>query len=336
MRRLWHNSLGVCHGTTLFAVLNMIRAHGVPTAWASAPQTSAPISARSRTAHLVLAADATPAARAAATIAGLISARRRMQGAAITVLVPQPAAATASRTQEHCNAPECARQQVQHLPAAAGEWQHDVVRGNPANEIVRFARECHAQLIVLGLRPHDMVDRLFRDETALAVMQQTDVPTLAVVASMQTLPTTVAVGMDFSRASLTAMHAAAALMPAGGRLMLVYVAPETRSWARASASINCLYRDRLDETLTQIVGDVQKRWNLSVSVHVLHGPVVPELREFAREHGVELIAIGKSSGTRGQCVLGTVASALTRTAELSLLVAPAESTPTFREPSLVV
>lgn len=314
----------------------MIRAHAVATAWANVPQTSAPISARSRSAHLVLAADATPAARAAATIAGLISTRRRMQGAAITVLVPQPAAATAPRAPDSCNVAECARQQVQYLPAAAGEWQHDVVNGNPANEIVRFARECHAQLIVLGLRPHDMVDRLFRDETAVAVMQQTDVPALAVVASMQTLPTTVAVGMDFSRASLTAMHAAAALMPAGGRLMLVYVAPETRTWARTSASINCLYRDRVDETLAQIVGDVQNRWNLSVSGHVRHGPVVPELRDFAREHGVELIAIGKCSGTHGQCVLGTVASALTRTAEQSLLVAPAESALAFPEPSLVV
>lgn len=314
----------------------MIRAHAVATAWATAAQSSAPVSVRSRSAHLVLAADATPAARSAATIAGLISARRRMQGAAITVLVPQPAAATTSRAPDSCNVAECARQQVQHLPAAAGEWQHDVVNGNPADEIVRFARECHAQLIVLGLRPHDMVDRLFRDETAVTVMQQLDVPALAVVASMQTLPTTVAVGMDFSRASLTAMHAAAALMPAGGRLMLVYVAPETRTWARASASINCLYRDRLDETLAQIVGDVQKRWNLSVSGHVLHGPVVPELRDFAREHGVELIAIGKSSGTRGQCVLGTVASALTRTAEQSLLVSPPESSLAFPEPSLVV
>ncbi|MEO7360705.1 MAG: universal stress protein [Gemmatimonadaceae bacterium] len=268
---------------------------------------------------LLLAADATPASRAAVSVASAISSHRTMPISVITV-VSHACAADAEQA-------PMKRQRVAHELNVTAEraraWPHAVVLGNPADEIVRRATQLRAQLIVLGLRPHEMVDRLFRDETALAVMQHANASTLGVVASMRTLPRSVVVGMDFSRSSIAAMHAAAALLLPGGRLQLLYVAPEQQMWARASAGISSLYEEQLANAFARISAELKSRWNIDAASYVVHGPVVPELRRFVREHSVDLIAIGKCSDAHRRCVLGSVATALTRTAECSLLVVPA-------------
>src|SRR5690348_11708114 len=52
--------------------------------------------------------------------------------------------------------------------------------GDPAGVIGRLADERDAQLIVIGLGRHDLLERMFGDETALKVARVTHVPVLAI------------------------------------------------------------------------------------------------------------------------------------------------------------
>lgn len=102
------------------------------------------------------------------------------------------------------------------------DWPVEVSLGAPAHAIVYEARRIGAALIVLGLRHHGAVERAINDETTLHVMRTAPCPVLGVTPSLAGLPRRVLVGVDFSRASLTAARAAKAVVADGGTLVLAY------------------------------------------------------------------------------------------------------------------
>ncbi|HET7458295.1 MAG TPA: universal stress protein [Gemmatimonadaceae bacterium] len=105
------------------------------------------------------------------------------------------------------------------------DWPVDVKLGTPAHAIAAEARRLGSSLVVLGLRRHHAVDRALHDETTLEVMRAGVCPVLGVASTLDTLPRRVVVGVDFSRASLTAARIARSLLADGGTLVLAYVAP---------------------------------------------------------------------------------------------------------------
>ncbi len=59
-------------------------------------------------------------------------------------------------------------------------FRGEVLIGEPSEEIVRFARDEKADLIVMGKRGHGLIDRILVGSTTLKVLRESSVPVLAV------------------------------------------------------------------------------------------------------------------------------------------------------------
>jgi nucleotide-binding universal stress UspA family protein len=239
--------------------------------------------------EVLLATDGSPAAQAASRIAAALGARWAVSPSVCTV-PPSPSMAFDS---------------------------------SPAAEIVRVAEQRGSDLIVLGLRPHAFLDRVFRDETALTVMRNAMVPVLAVTPLLTRLPRRVAVAIDFSRASIAAARAALPLIDDGGSLMLVYVEPEAEPRTPGAEGYATIFAQGVAGAFGRLRQELSSRTDVRIETMILHGAVVPELLSFAERADVDLLGVGsqRHSVTR-RAVVGSVTTALARAATHSLLVIP--------------
>jgi nucleotide-binding universal stress UspA family protein len=202
-------------------------------------------------------------------------------------------------------------------------WPHETAVGSPAAEITRLAEVHQSDLIVLGLRPHAFLDRMFRDETALSVMRHASVPVLAVTPLTQRLPRRIAVAIDFSRASIAAARAALTMLDEDGSLMLVYVEPPAEPRAPEAEGFSTIYAQGLAAAFTRLRHELSARTTARIETVVLHGGVAPELLSFAKRAEADLIAVGSQRHSIARrAVVGSVTTALARAATCSLLVIP--------------
>ncbi len=80
------------------------------------------------------------------------------------------------------------RQQFGEWTGEPNEWPVHIASGTPAYEILRYAARRGAALIVMGLRRHGFVDRMFRDETTLTVARRAHAAVLAIVPELHGAP----------------------------------------------------------------------------------------------------------------------------------------------------
>jgi nucleotide-binding universal stress UspA family protein len=279
--------------------------------------------------EILLATDATPAAGAATRIVDALAARWSVTPRVCTVVPPPPMAFDPMGTVVSCG-PSMDEQlrlavadQLRACSDVALGWPRETAVGAPAPEIVRVAEACGADLIVLGLRPHAFLDRVFRDETALSVMRQASVPVLAVTPSMTRLPRRIAVAIDFSRASIAAARAALALVDDGGSLLLVYVEPPAEPRGQSAEGYATIYAQGVAAAFARLRQELTSRAGVRIETIVLHGGVAPELLSFAQRAEVDLIAVGSQRhSVARRAVVGSVTSALARAAQSSLFVIP--------------
>jgi nucleotide-binding universal stress UspA family protein len=298
-----------------------------PTPTPAARPSDPPVIARHR--DILLASDASPSALAATRIVAALAARWSVVPHVCTVVPPPPMAfdpvgvnvAYSPSIEE-----ELRREVGQQLDGCAAEsagWTRETAVGTPASEIVRVADARSSDLIVLGLRPHAFLDRMFRDETALSVMRHAAVPVLAVTPLMTRLPRRIAVAIDFSRASIAAARAAVTLLGDGGSLLLVYVEPPAEPRSPEAEGFTTIYAQGVAAAFTRLRQDLSERTNVRIETVMLHGGVAPELLSFARRAEVDLIAVGSQRHSIARrAVVGSVTSALARAAQSSLFVIP--------------
>ncbi|MEP6780311.1 MAG: universal stress protein, partial [Gemmatimonadaceae bacterium] len=193
---------------------------------------------------ILLASDGSATAIHARPMARLIAEHRQLTGSVITVLPRSLDNAIRASTPAEFDPYGQAVEPISASEKVADSidgWAHEVVYGDAGTEIVRAADVQQSQLIILGLRRHAFVDRLFRDETALSVMQHATTPVLAIASSLNSLPQCVAVAIDFSRACITALNIAASIVRPDGRLLLVNASPRLSSQRRAPVPSTTLY-----------------------------------------------------------------------------------------------
>jgi nucleotide-binding universal stress UspA family protein len=222
-------------------------------------------------------------------------------------------------------ADELCRQVVLQLEGCAGgsDWPRETAVGAPASEIVRLAERYGSDLIVLGLRSHAFLDRMFRDETALSVMRHANVPVLAVTPLLTRLPKRIAVAIDFSRASIAAARAALQLVDDGGSLMLVYVEPPVEPHSPEEEGYATIYAQGVAAAFSRLRQELTSRADVRLETIVLHGGVAPALLSFAQRAEVDVIAVGSQRHSIARrAVVGSVTSALARAAGCSLFVIP--------------
>ena len=122
--------------------------------------------------EILLATDGTPAALAATRVTAALAARSGLRPHAFTVLPPpvplDPLLTTMSATFDpQLGAEQEIARQLRSCSPSGDTWTRETVIGSPADEIARAAHARNADLIVMGLRAHAFLDRVFRDETAL-------------------------------------------------------------------------------------------------------------------------------------------------------------------------
>lgn len=203
----------------------------------------------------------------------------------------------------------------------------EVLGGEPERVIARVAIERNARLIVVGIGRHDVADRIFGSETALKIARVSQVPVLAVPAALRDVPRRAVVGADFSDMSLHAAQSAAEMLAAGGVLHLVHVVPRERllldPWI-SDTEYNALVRHYFVRFRVRLTVPP----NVTVEEHILTGDTARALTTFAERHHADLIAAGSHGhGFISRLVLGSVTTALLRTAQSAVLVVPPDSPP---------
>jgi nucleotide-binding universal stress UspA family protein len=206
-------------------------------------------------------------------------------------------------------------------------WPVHIAFGRPADVIVGEARERGADLIIMGLRPHGTLDRIFRDETTLRVIRLSPVPVLAITPGLFTLARRVVVAIDFSRASIMAARTALALFGGLARFAFVYVepAPGAAEQDEGSRIIEAEGIPGAFRHLRELLGVAN---DPSVETVALRGDAAAELLAFATRYGADVLAAGSQRhGLLDRLRVGRVTTALVRQAPCSLLIMPPKATP---------
>lgn len=240
----------------------------------------------------------------------------------------------------------------------AAPWPVRVEVGAPGECIVREAARVGAALIVLGLRPHGLVDRTLGDDTTLHVMRHascsvlgvadgrtehggTEVGSADVSASgtrpaLAGLPRRVLVGVDFTRASTRAAYAALALVADGGTLVLAHVvapsgAADPDQSDEGAALVHVLGVDgafaRLVTELTAAVPAGRAAgFDCAVVPGVPGQSVAGALLDAADRAGADLVAVATQRLPRlERFFLGSVTTDLARAGRHPLLVVPPDA-----------
>ena len=274
---------------------------------------------------VLLATDGTNTAGAAVRFAAVLARRRQAEPHVLTVLHPPAlldAPGDAARREGRLRD---VRQQLLALGGAGGagaRWPVGVEVGSPVAAIGRAVSSQGAGSIVIGLRPHGTLDRLFRDETALLVMRNAAVPVLAVTPALADLPRRVVAAVDFSRASLDAVRAALSVVGDGGTLFLAHVQPEIDFAPEAAEEYGAMYTQGVSSAFARLERQLDVPAGVSVEPVLLRGTATGELRALADRVGADLIALGSQSHAPARLSLGGVTQALAREGRVSLLVVP--------------
>lgn len=206
----------------------------------------------------------------------------------------------------------------------------EVLTGEPSRVISETATEKHARLIVVGLGRHQLVDRIFGDETALKVVRLSQVPVLAVPERGVSVPRHAVVAVDFSEGSVRAAEGALRLLADDGLLELVHVIPNERLLFDAWVSEED-YTRYVRHSLTRFVARLDIPAGVRVEHVILGGDAAREIQSYASRAGADLIAAGTHGhGFVTRLVVGSVTTKLLRMATCPVLVIPADAAHTDR------
>ena len=233
-------------------------------------------------------------------------------------------------------APEDLQQFVDELVAFAHESgleavDTEVVQGSVNGEIVRFANELPADLIVMGTHGRSGFDRLMLGSVTEKILRKAPCPVLTVparapqVAPVGELFTRVLCAVDFSPASLRALAMAQSLAgEAAARLCVLHVVepvsvfepvvaagPQTEA---ASADVRREARHRIE----QLIADDTRAFT-DVAEIVVAGKPYREILRAAVEQRSDLVVIGAHGGRLGLPAFGSTTNHIVREAACPVL-----------------
>ena len=282
--------------------------------------------------HIIVATDGLPQSRGALAVARAMANRAhcdlRVVGVhdSSAILVPDGemlvspdvvASARADLTRRVRE--QCRREDVESVSVC------EILSGQPARVITERVVAEGAQLIVMGLGRHEIVERIFGDETALKVARASQVPVLAVPEYSTAMPMHAIVGVDFSEGSLRAAKAALQFLDVGGTLELAHVIPRERLLFDAWVSQE-EYLRFVRHSLTRFRARLAIPDSVRIEEAVLSGDPAKELVTYAARVGGDLIATGSHGhGFVSRIVLGSVTTKLLRTANCAVLVIPPDA-----------
>jgi len=193
--------------------------------------------------------------------------------------------------------------------------------GDAGSAIARAARQTDAQVVVVGIGQHRVIDRLFGDETALRLLRVSPVAVLAVAREFSHAAERVVIAMDFSAPSMRAAQAAIDMAADSATLYLAHVGP--RESAATVAGGLAAYPSDAAAELDRARQRLRIPSRMAVQRVVLHGEVARELLAFASSVNADLIATGSHGhGFVARMLIGSVATKVLRGSTCSVLVVP--------------
>lgn len=200
--------------------------------------------------------------------------------------------------------------------------------GPPASEIADLARESGAEVIVLGLGRHHLLERALGNETALQLVQLASTPVLAVPSGTSSMPRRSLAAIDFSPTSIASARTYAQWLVAGDTLHLVYAAGEWHGGypieQRASA----------EGLLAAVAQQIDVPNGASVEQSVVEGEPAELILKLAESTKAEVIVLGSHGyGFWKRLTLGSVASKVMRLSPMAVLVTPVGCLPAARVPA---
>jgi nucleotide-binding universal stress UspA family protein len=283
----------------------------------------------------LVATDGTYRADGALRAAELLGTRYGAATTVVSVLEPFPIVAPDVQfpltpevhAERHADRLSAVREQLLRMTGDERTWPVELRQGSPPVEINNKASATNAKLLIVGLGRHNVVDRLFGDETALQLLRTASIPVLAVPSRMGYLPKRGIVAMDFSVSAIRAAQLSLEMLEPNGVLYLVHVIPhdlETAVWE----SMHEEYGKSVQSAFDQVSRQLSARSSITIETITLHGDPATEVLQWATRVGADLIAAGSHGyGFFSRLLLGSVASKLLRGATCAVLGVPLASVP---------
>lgn len=207
--------------------------------------------------------------------------------------------------------------------------------GSPAEAILAAARECEADLIVLGPhRPRQIGDR-YLGSTAERVLKEATVPCLILSSPMPLPIQRILIPADFSAPSRSALRCGMGWIRAlSGRARVEIDFVHVTGTKSSAGEENPSAMDRkleLEDEVRRITEEAAAK--VPIRVHVLEeGDPIDALTRFAARRSTDLLIMGtRGDGVFLRALLGSVSSSMLRRSSIPLLLVPplafAESRP---------
>jgi nucleotide-binding universal stress UspA family protein len=285
-------------------------------------------------APLLVATDASPGSDAALRAARAIAQKTGQSIRLLAVYPPIPtvaaevAVAGVSEADERRSLEIAIDDQMERLGIASGwrlgdsQWSLDITLGDPAATIASAAARLGAELIIMGLGGHDLVDRIFGEELVVKVLRLGQTPVLAVAESFHALPFHAMAAVDFSASSDRALALGAALVAAGGRITLAHVA-EGANHPPFFRELSP-YVGPLGQAYDRLIAATDVAPGVRFERRILVGKTASAaLLEHVEESVPDLVIAGSHGhGFLTRLMIGSVSTDLVRRARRSILVAP--------------
>ena len=217
----------------------------------------------------------------------------------------------------------------------------EIAAGKPADEILRFARERDADLIVMGSHGATGFRKLFFGSTTERVLRETTVPVLVTPAGdagpmraedAETMVRRILAPVDLTGATT---HQVAIANKIADHLrvpfLLLHVIEPVRSMIAAHPrlpKIDAERRDRAERHLEEVIASVPPR--VRAEALVAYGEPAEEIAKVAAEREAGLIVMGLHSSPLSGPRMGSVTYRVLCLAHRLVLAIPPQPAPAFR------
>ncbi|MGQ0639516.1 MAG: universal stress protein [Gemmatimonadaceae bacterium] len=218
---------------------------------------------------------------------------------------------------------ERVRNQVNDVLARDPGWPVEVRSGDAPTSVAKVAQAADAEVIVMGLGHHHLMDRVFGSETTLHTLRAAHTPVFAVPQSYSQLPRRAVVGVDFSGAGMAAAQGALAVLPTLTSITLVHVAPRWDLQPTAYAEWRAEYERGVGPAFDRVMRELDAPSGVRVTTVVREGKTTQELIAAADEEGADVIVVGsKGLGFLDRVLVGSTATGAIRGAHCAVFAFP--------------
>ena len=282
---------------------------------------------------IVIATDGSAGSDAALQTAGRLAAPLKSKVVVVSVVEPVSAVAgdfeiarPSFDLQQALRSERMAKvlAQIERVGAREEGWTVTMEYGEPAHAIAAMAEDLQATLVITGLSPHDLLDRLLGGETALRIVRASKIPVLAVRTAFRELPKRAVIATDFSVASVDAARAALGLFPSITVVHLVHVTSKLDVPSGVFITSSGLFSEPISESFERVISSLDLPPSIAVESISLEGKPSRELLRFAREANADLIVTGsRGLGMVSRLLVGSTATGIIRGADCAVLAVPA-------------